>query len=290
MSLAAIGAALQIAGAARGMTSSRGTPHVSSLQKADGTPYASWQEVLRNRGTPGAITTQAQRNEDLQREFAQMGIRWRVEDAKAAGLHPLYALGAQPIPVTPTQVFGEGGGGSMERGASVSQFGSALMGLSMLAGQAEKDHAMAEYYRALASKLRQDGASAAPALGDASGYVSGDGEFVHQGTQFNPATGAVSVSPFFDRRRIVPSQSVAANSMAPSEEASTGPAWKRWKLNNEGLTMLLPAANSVSEALESMSESKVILGAVIGKNVKEQGAKWLVEFTREMGSGFFGGN
>lgn len=31
----------------------------------------------------------------LQREFAQQGIRWRVEDAKAAGLHPLYALGAQ---------------------------------------------------------------------------------------------------------------------------------------------------------------------------------------------------
>lgn len=30
----------------------------------------------------------------LQREFAQQGIRWRVEDAKAAGIHPLYALGA----------------------------------------------------------------------------------------------------------------------------------------------------------------------------------------------------
>lgn len=33
-------------------------------------------------------------NERLQREFAQNGIRWRVEDAKAAGLHPLAALGA----------------------------------------------------------------------------------------------------------------------------------------------------------------------------------------------------
>lgn len=29
-----------------------------------------------------------------QKEFAQMGIRWRVEDATAAGLHPLAALGA----------------------------------------------------------------------------------------------------------------------------------------------------------------------------------------------------
>lgn len=30
----------------------------------------------------------------LQREFAQSGIRWKVQDAIAAGIHPLYALGA----------------------------------------------------------------------------------------------------------------------------------------------------------------------------------------------------
>lgn len=36
-----------------------------------------------------------ERNEALQREFAQNGIRWKVADAKAAGIHPLAALGAQ---------------------------------------------------------------------------------------------------------------------------------------------------------------------------------------------------
>lgn len=36
----------------------------------------------------------ADRNEAIAREFAKMGIRWRVADAKAAGLHPLAALGA----------------------------------------------------------------------------------------------------------------------------------------------------------------------------------------------------
>lgn len=30
-----------------------------------------------------------------QREFAQHGVRWKVDDAKAAGIHPLAALGAQ---------------------------------------------------------------------------------------------------------------------------------------------------------------------------------------------------
>lgn len=34
------------------------------------------------------------RSIEAQREFAKHGIQWRVEDAKAAGLHPLYALGA----------------------------------------------------------------------------------------------------------------------------------------------------------------------------------------------------
>lgn len=39
-----------------------------------------------------------------QKEFAQKGIQWRVADAKAAGIHPLYALGAQPMSFTPSSV------------------------------------------------------------------------------------------------------------------------------------------------------------------------------------------
>lgn len=37
---------------------------------------------------------EGRRNRQMQSEFAKHGVRWRVEDAKAAGLHPLYALGA----------------------------------------------------------------------------------------------------------------------------------------------------------------------------------------------------
>lgn len=38
---------------------------------------------------------------EQQREFAQHGIRWRVEDAKAAGLHPLAAIGAAGASYSP---------------------------------------------------------------------------------------------------------------------------------------------------------------------------------------------
>lgn len=37
----------------------------------------------------------AQKNLQLQEDFAKQGIRWRVADAKAAGIHPGLALGAQ---------------------------------------------------------------------------------------------------------------------------------------------------------------------------------------------------
>lgn len=40
-----------------------------------------------------ATQRMADQNIALQREFAQNGIQWRVEDAKKAGIHPIYALG-----------------------------------------------------------------------------------------------------------------------------------------------------------------------------------------------------
>lgn len=45
-----------------------------------------------------------QRNIALQREFAQSGIQWKVEDAKKAGVHPLYAIGAPTTSFSPVTV------------------------------------------------------------------------------------------------------------------------------------------------------------------------------------------
>ncbi len=59
----------------------------------------------------------AQRQEDLQREFAQNSIQWRVNDAKKAGIHPVAALGSQGISYNPSYVGGDNFGGSQ---ASIS--------------------------------------------------------------------------------------------------------------------------------------------------------------------------
>lgn len=44
----------------------------------------------------------------LQREFASHGIRWRMEDAAAAGIHPVFAMGAGGAAFAPPQAVGGG--------------------------------------------------------------------------------------------------------------------------------------------------------------------------------------
>lgn len=44
------------------------------------------------------------KNIALQKEFAQSGIQWKVQDAQKAGIHPLYALGANTTSFSPVAV------------------------------------------------------------------------------------------------------------------------------------------------------------------------------------------
>lgn len=80
-----------------------------------GSGISSVAGLLGGSGEPSTRQVNAA-NADLQREFAQQGIRWRVEDAKAAGLHPLAALGVQPF--NPTASYVGGGNSTSERWAN----------------------------------------------------------------------------------------------------------------------------------------------------------------------------
>lgn len=44
------------------------------------------------------------KNEQMQRDFAQQGVRWRVEDARAAGVHPVFAMGGSGASASPSHV------------------------------------------------------------------------------------------------------------------------------------------------------------------------------------------
>lgn len=71
---------------------------------------------------------QQERNIALQKEFAQSGIQWKVEDAKKAGIHPLYAMGASTHSFTPQSIFNDPlGTGISEAGSSIGRAVSSTM-------------------------------------------------------------------------------------------------------------------------------------------------------------------
>lgn len=77
------------------------------------------------------------RNIELQKDFAQKGIQWKVADAKKAGVHPLAALGANTISFTPSSVgdtglgegiaaMGQGIGRAIDAGSNQDQRNGSL--------------------------------------------------------------------------------------------------------------------------------------------------------------------
>lgn len=63
---------------------------------------------------------EADANIEMQKDFAKKGIQWRVADAKKAGVHPLYALGANTTSFSPVSV-GSLGAGLSEMGQDISR-------------------------------------------------------------------------------------------------------------------------------------------------------------------------
>lgn len=64
-----------------------------------------------------------------QKEFAQMGIRWKVADAQAAGIHPLAALGASTTSYSPVSVGDRGGEQFSQMGQDLGRAAKAAMSL-----------------------------------------------------------------------------------------------------------------------------------------------------------------
>ncbi|MEM2002536.1 MAG: hypothetical protein QXT77_07835, partial [Candidatus Methanomethylicaceae archaeon] len=70
-----------------------------------------------------------------QREFAQHGVRWRVADAQAAGIHPLAALGANLPSYQPVGLGDDLARGFSDAGQSLAR--------AMQAKQSAPERAMA---------------------------------------------------------------------------------------------------------------------------------------------------
>lgn len=94
----------------------------------------------------------AAQNIALQKEFAQSGVQWKVQDALKAGVHPLAALGAQTVGFSPVQV---GGFGDTSMGKGLAEAGQHIGRALSAAGTAKERDALTGTTAALALENQQ---------------------------------------------------------------------------------------------------------------------------------------
>lgn len=137
--------------------------------------------ILGNR----SAKKQAEQQYQHQKEFAQSGIQWKVADAEKAGIHPLYALGAQTTSYQPTSVGGTDFGlpeagqnigrainatrSSPEQRAAIALTSAQIEGV-----QLDNDLKRAQLASSLALAT-QNGQVGIPAIGDVN-FVDGQGD------------------------------------------------------------------------------------------------------------------
>lgn len=206
-----------------------------------------------------------------QREFAQMGIRWRVADAQAAGLHPLYALGGSGAAFSPSSVsVGGGGVPPSSIGQNLSRAVAAqetpeerslrLAQLRTLEASAERDFAQASYYRSEAMRRSQPAASPMPS------------DVVVNAVR---GPGKIEEHPLYsDAVRLTPDEMVSRSVTTQGQTSGVDHPSVREFVMPGDFRILLPATSGggIPEDIEWS-----MIPFVIGANVEKYGWRWLVD-------------
>jgi len=183
---------------------------------------------------------------DQQKEFAQMGIRWRAEDAKAAGLHPLAAIGAAGASYSPTIVAG---GDSL--GTRLGRASETLRGMGQNTLRAEVATMTPEEKEMASLALRR--AQLGNQLLEAQITAEWASIMGQPGTPTMPsAVGGTAVNGRAPAGliRSQPSISISSSPGRPDVEAASTPLTKKFDMGG-GAQILLPSQQA-SESLESM--------------------------------------
>lgn len=170
-----------------------------------------------------------------QKEFAQNGIRWKVEDAKAAGIHPLAALGANTMSFSPSVVgapdttagtFGEMGQ-NISRAISATRTEEERTLAKIQLAQAESNLEGSQIENMIKLSQLQKLSPGNPAFAGSTNFMPGQGD-----------SGLVTVKP---KERVV------SQPGAPHQEAGWVPDLG-FARTATGLTPVVP--ESLSESLE----------------------------------------
>lgn len=213
------------------------------------------------------------RNYAAQKEFAQHGIQWRVSDAQAAGLHPVFALGgggaafapsASVAVASPSGVPSGGSGSFSSMGQNLARASKAemteeqrrfqeLQELAVVAQIHERDSA-ADLNAARAEQIRRQ-SNASNGLGSSDPNVAVG----------LPAVGGNSGAGLI---QVQPDQPTSYASSDHAVTAAKRPAWSIFRVHSgPGGEWVLPHANSGSEAFESIGEGIAPLWLTIRENM-----------------------
>lgn len=201
----------------------------------------------------------------MQYDFAQNGIRWKVADAKAAGLHPLYALGAQTPSYSPVAIPDSKGPAMAEAGQHIGRAVAAtstpserqMQALAIEEGKSRirSNDAQAEFYLSEAARNAQFKQPGLPHEAFHSTFGTAD------------ASGATPPAEF--AKVIISEKADPAIAVGPT------PLWREFNLAGD-LPIALPGGmqGDAAEVLESLSESWPMMWMVYKENVKRYGKAW----------------
>lgn len=223
-----------------------------------------------------SVEAQQDKNIAFQKEFAQHGVRWRVEDAKAAGVHPMYALGASGAAFAPNPIVLDGGGGSRHYGEAFGKGLQQIIAALFQANQA-KDLALSQAVgsnAALASTVAQSSTPFPRDYGDL-----GD-EFDITRWQ---RVGAVpmNLQNAIDSQQLKPDERVSSRSGFPGVSAATGRPEAMEVEIPGGLRMLLPHASNPAEAHEALGESPLEHLRWLQINSDHYGPGWMRSYLKQ---------
>lgn len=171
------------------------------------------------------------KNANLQREFAQNSIQWKVQDAQKAGIHPLYALGAGGYQASPSYAGADVGG----------NVASALKAVGSMAGAKEQAEFM---------KRKQDLELESLALDNLAKrkQINEMGQNVSVNNIFGPAGSGGGANPLAVSNSVVDAPSSQASGTNPNLLFDVGKGMQitTWPSGGEGQKWLLqPSKDSI---------------------------------------------
>lgn len=217
-----------------------------------------------------------QANIDAQREFAQHGVSWKVQDAKNAGLHPLFGAGlsgasfspsfqasdVRPVPTRPPSDF-----------SWLAKVGQ-LLG-NYLGGSEESKRAQAS-----AAGLSNDPSQSI----SITEYPGGGRTIVRPIAGLDSQISGRPLDPPLELVSPKPQGPLRTDPRYVDESSwyNPGAAFQRWKWGSSGFDVLLPKTTDVQEVFED--KPLWFYGMVIQKNVQTFGPQWVDRALKEFPS------